>query len=891
MRFQLPKRQDLATESDVEQKLIFPLLTAGRPDGFGFDQSSIQTKADIRKFTIGKGKEQKLYYPDYLLLLRGIPLLVVEAKAPGEGIDAGYREARLYAAELNAAYPSGINPLGKIFVSDGLQFAVGRWDRAVPEVTGILEELSSTSTKFAEVERLIDAHQLEADFKKIVALEKPSQYFKPRRMLGGEAVQHDSVAQNSFGGTVAAEFAHIFNPNTIEDRIKIATEGYVPSRRRERYIDPIDRVIRAAKPRFEAAATLVDDTSNPKLLIDQLKKLKPLEHQVLLIIGSPGAGKTTFIDHLQWSALPEDLIEATVWARLNMNNAPVTTQEIYDWIRFEVINGCRAAYPNTDFDEYANLAKVFNVEIARWKKGLGSLYIVNSEIYKQKLAEHLEGIVSDPHKQAVAYTRHCATERAKLLILVFDNCDKRNLEQQLVMFEAAQWIQQEFRALVILPLREETYDEHRHRPPLDTALNDLVFRIEPPLFHSVLTTRVQLALNELSTDTSKVNIYDLPNGMRVTYPNSEKAYYLNSLMKAIFEYDRQIRRIILGLSARNIRSALSIFLEFCRSGHIGEDTIFKIRQSEGTYLIPLSLVVRVLLRVNRRYYDSDFSYVKNLFSLSYRDDRPSYLNRFVVLRWLGVRFSRQGPSQTKGYFRIGDLVRDMSLSGADENAVLREVETLAKAQCVITEDFRTDQLGKEDLIRLGPAGFVHLELLENVDYLSAIAEDTWFPTEAGADAVSNRIRDPKSQYDVKEIIANAKDVYDLIESHRSVHISAISASSTDSSFAELTDLAQVKTAIATFERLRTAPRWRDVSERYPVGSKVQGTITALRDFGLFVELEAGVRGLVHSSRLDRQFQDGRYSPEDRIWVQVLKIDALNTKMDLAPSEIPNASAE
>lgn len=67
------------------------------------------------------------------------------------------------------------------------------------------------------------------------------------------------------------------------------------------------------------------------------------------------------------------------------------------------------------------------------------------------------------------------------------------------MFEAAQWLQREFRCLVVLPLRDETYDNHRDQPPLDTALKDLVFRIEPPMFQQVLVSRVQLAMRALDT--------------------------------------------------------------------------------------------------------------------------------------------------------------------------------------------------------------------------------------------------------------------------------------------------------------------------------------------------------------------------------------------------------
>jgi small subunit ribosomal protein S1 len=43
--------------------------------------------------------------------------------------------------------------------------------------------------------------------------------------------------------------------------------------------------------------------------------------------------------------------------------------------------------------------------------------------------------------------------------------------------------------------------------------------------------------------------------------------------------------------------------------------------------------------------------------------------------------------------------------------------------------------------------------------------------------------------------------------------------------------------------------WPSVAERYPAGSKVQGRIVGIVDYGVFVELEPGVEGLVHVSEM------------------------------------------
>jgi small subunit ribosomal protein S1 len=48
-----------------------------------------------------------------------------------------------------------------------------------------------------------------------------------------------------------------------------------------------------------------------------------------------------------------------------------------------------------------------------------------------------------------------------------------------------------------------------------------------------------------------------------------------------------------------------------------------------------------------------------------------------------------------------------------------------------------------------------------------------------------------------------------------------------------------------------ADPWQSVSERYEVGKEITGTITNLTDFGIFIELEEGIEGLVHISEISK----------------------------------------
>jgi len=46
--------------------------------------------------------------------------------------------------------------------------------------------------------------------------------------------------------------------------------------------------------------------------------------------------------------------------------------------------------------------------------------------------------------------------------------------------------------------------------------------------------------------------------------------------------------------------------------------------------------------------------------------------------------------------------------------------------------------------------------------------------------------------------------------------------------------------------------WASVADRYEVGKEITGTITNLTDFGIFVELEEGIEGLVHVSEISKE---------------------------------------
>ncbi|MGI4744572.1 MAG: S1 RNA-binding domain-containing protein [Janthinobacterium lividum] len=881
MEFEKPDLDSLESERDVELKFLYPLLIGNSPAGLGFDPAQITAQKNLRKFSIGKGSDQKSYFPDYLVSHGTIPLMVIEAKKPHSDLLEAFREARLYASELNAIQPSGLNPATRVIASDGHRLLAGWYDQAEPVLDISFASITPYSHQMNDLALSFGALAIDKHYTMLLPLLRPKKFWKPVKLVGGLARQKEQMSVNSFGATITTDFAHLFNPQTRAERQVIARHAYINSKRRERYIEPIDRVIRAATPLSVSNSRTLEDTEKPVEIFKPLRNPRMLEQKVMLLIGSAGAGKSTFVDYLQDVAIPPDIRAKTLWIRVDMNPAPISREEIYTWLREEIIRGCAENNPKIDFASLEIIKAVHSIEVNDFRKGVGRLYQKTAGLYDEKLGDKLTSLSANRHLVAVNTARYCSSEKGILLIIVLDNSDKRLREEQLLMFEAAQWLQREFRGLIMLPLREETYDNHRNEPPLDTALKDLVFRIEPPLFQRILASRINLAMRELAKKGDKLLRYNLPNGMQVDYPASDQGYYFSSIIRSVFEHDKYVRRLIVGLSGRNMRRALELFLEFCTSGHIGADEITKIRLSQGQHILPLSLVTSVLLRANQRYYDSDASYLKNLFAGDIRDRRPHFFARLLILKVLLRVYDSPSQSRMRGYMRVATLRYELANFGVDEDPFRRELEYLVRGFCVVCEDFRLREITDDDLVAIAPAGHVHLNVCTEQYYLAAIAEDSWFESESIAQGIANRIGDTRTHYTDNTVLENAEDVLAELDAHRIKELSAYKAIFSSDDLSEMTDMSAARSKLGRFESDVAGSIWRGANRRYPVNS-IHNKITAgTASFGIFVELEPGLNGLLHSSKLPADFQVNEiFQRGQKIRVSVIHVNRVERRVEL-----------
>ena len=83
--------------------------------------------------------------------------------------------------------------------------------------------------------------------------------------------------------------------------------------------------------------------------------------------------------------------------------------------------------------------------------------------------------------------------------------------------------------------------------------------------------------------------------------------------------------------------------------------------------------------------------------------------------------------------------------------------------------------------------------------------------------------------------------------------------------------------------------WENVEERYPVGTLIKGSVVSMTNYGVFLEIEPGVEGLIHISEMSwtRHIKNPSelYQMGEEVEAQVLSIDTDDRKISLGVKQL------
>ncbi|MDL1970636.1 MAG: 30S ribosomal protein S1 [Candidatus Desulfofervidaceae bacterium] len=144
---------------------------------------------------------------------------------------------------------------------------------------------------------------------------------------------------------------------------------------------------------------------------------------------------------------------------------------------------------------------------------------------------------------------------------------------------------------------------------------------------------------------------------------------------------------------------------------------------------------------------------------------------------------------------------------------------------------------------------IFVEVIEGIDGLVHISDISWI----------KRIKHPKELYKKGEVIK-----------------------------AKVLAIDKEAGKIALGIKQLTPDPWQQIPEKFPVGSTVTGKITHITDFGLFVEVEEGIEGLIHISEVSREKVKNladRFKIGDEVKAKVIRTNPEERKLGLSIKQL------
>lgn len=462
---------------------------------------------------------------------------------------------------------------------------------------------------------------------------------------------------------------------------------------------------------------------------DNISIKEPLPPSPIIIIGSKGAGKTTFINYLFRNSLSENVRSSHPVVYLDIRK--FTAQDLkHNHIKIysEIFNKLYDEYQELNLHARKVLIRIYIKEIKRNDEGVWEHLDRDSIEYEKTLSEFLTEKIRDLEDHFIKLSEYLIRERRIRLCIIFDNADQLDVETQKEAFLFSQSINSKAKCGVILALREGYYYRWRNKPPFD-AYYSHVYHITAPPYGEILQKRIDFALKEVQQTGKVRGSIDLFSGANIEVSKQSIVDFLNSTKRTLFN---QINSSMLDFLSQttypNIREGLRLFKRFLISGHTQVEQ-YVVRQNvdpNSPIPIPIHEFVKAIALDNKLVYSSETSVVNNIFKPV--QGNTNHFTKFKILKYLS-NYSKNS-SGGENFILVDKILDDFCLSGHKRNILIGELNELLaygliESQEMISDTSESSSIKDKDSLTITLKGYYYVnELVNRFHYLELIAQDT-----------------------------------------------------------------------------------------------------------------------------------------------------------------------
>ena len=560
---------------------------------------------------------------------------------------------------------------------------------------------------------------------------RTSTFQKSLRMAGTARHIPSSRLSADIDRIMAAYFQRLTgdeDPGMLEECFVETSESIHADRQLARIADDIASRIQALDTgQGEALAQLLDRVS------------KSGRHEFVLIVGTKGAGKTTFITRFFESVLDRKTLTASIVLRLDLREHSGDLSDVIHWLSTSLIDSAEAALFKDGRPSFREIQGMFFDEYHRLSKGTwAALYeIEDGHVqFHMKFGEMIEEMRSSRKQEYLrGLLRHIVRNRKQLPILVFDNADPYEIAFQQRVYQFARSLYEVEVCLVILPITDRTSWQLTKHGALQSFEHESFF-LPTPRTDEVIRKRIAFIDKRVELDrVSPKDRYSISGNLHLSVRDLSA---FTQTLQRVFLQTSEVSGWIGDLSNHDVRRTLMLARRFISSPHLRVDDLVMAYLAGSALELPSSRAVKALVRYRYDIYPVGMNdFVQNIFALNLEMATTPLLG----IRMLQLLSDVTPDERRDALIDVDRIEAYFAGMGVENRAVRLWLNELLKTGLVLDYDPTTSSVESSRQVEISPAGRQHLYwALGNYEYINAMMEVTPLLTERFFAELTNEAR-------------------------------------------------------------------------------------------------------------------------------------------------------
>lgn len=488
-------------------------------------------------------------------------------------------------------------------------------------------------------------------------------------------------------------FGDIFSLSKDEDNIDFIKACYVENKEVIKNKAELHGIFSDDPPKYSEVIRASNYPHVKQQINDEVKnypaeKVQSPTPKPIIIIGSRGAGKTTFIHSLFINNQDDTNLASFPFVYVNLMKYYSPTGLLdFEKISHDIIVEIDTSYPDLDIFSSKVLKQIYIKEINNKNKGVwANLKEDDPKEYEKRLSSFLDEQINKNQEHLESINLYLTREIHKRIILVFDNADQLSDDIQSSVFLFAASLNKNAKYGVIISLREGYYYQWRNKAPFD-AFESNVYHIAAPDYGQVIQKRISYAIDNISINsTAKGSLGDF----HYEVSPSRVIDFFNSIQKSLFHKENApILGFLSETTFPNIREGLRVFKCFLMSGYTEVEQYILRAQDKNNVSqnpIPIHEFIQSVGLENRMYYDHESSNIPNLFYPM--SDGSDHFLKIYILKHLAEKLHRDGRNNK--YVDVNSILSEFQEYGYSEIDISTEITRMIGKNLIDTDGSISD---------------------------------------------------------------------------------------------------------------------------------------------------------------------------------------------------------